>query len=161
MSWVNGVRANLRENPPSGWAVLESITGRGVQLLPADRVFLEHNQSGRTLELVGEYKLVFEFFRLDQDEKVKISARVAGIEGHPLFHEFWGVARALGCPKPKGTTKKITQSVAAWPASEERSSFPAKSHQNMADWVSKFLQNPPADFVLFVAAARNLLTSKS
>ena len=157
MSWIAGVRANLSQKPPSGWVVLDSITGRGVQLLPADETYLNRNRSGMDLKLVGEYKIVFEFFRLDKEGRVKISARVAGIEGHPLFHEFLGIARALGCPKPKGTAKKNTQSVAAWPAEDDRKKFDAANHKGMADWVRRFLSNPPPDFALFVAAAKNVL----
>lgn len=159
-NWVKQVSAGLNSTIPTGWVILEGIEGRGIQLLPLDCVYLNHNATGEDLDLVGKYKIMFEFFRLDNSGKVKISARVAGIEGDPLFHEFWGIARGLGCPKPKSTKKRNTQSVAAWPKSEERQTFDNADHAGMADWIRHFLCNPPADFTLFLAAVRNLLASK-
>jgi hypothetical protein len=159
ISWANGVRANLMEKPPTGWIVLNGIKGSGVQMLPEDDAYLTRNGTGVDLKLVGSYRLVFEFFRLDTSGDIKLSARVAGIEGQPMFHEFWGIARCFGCPAPKGTKKKDTQSVAAWPGNEKRLSFAATNHAGMADWVREFFANPPVDFVLFVAGARNLIAS--
>jgi nephrocystin-3 len=158
-SWISGVRANLIENPPSGWIVLDRIKGAGIQMLPDEQAYLIRNRSGKDLELVGNYRLVFEFFRLNRSGNLKLSVRVAGIEGQPLFHEFWAIARALGCPRPKVTKKENTQSVAVWPENEERLSFGSTDHTGMAEWVRKFLVNPPADFVLFVAASRNLISA--
>jgi len=160
MSWIKGIRLDLSTKEPVGWIVLTGIEGRGIQLLPFGCVYLNHNSTDEDLHLVGKYKIVFEFFRLDNSRKVKISARVAGIEGDPLFHEFWGIARGLGCPKPKSTKKRNTQSVAAWPKFEERQIFDKADHVGMADWIRHFLCNPPADFTLFLAAVRNLLASK-
>jgi len=158
-SWISGVRQNLQGNPPVGWIILEDIKGAGVQMLPNDSVFIRKNASGKEHELVGKFKIVFEFFRLESAGNVKISARVAGIEGASLFHEFHGIARGFGCPKPKGTKKTETQSVAAWPCNDERVKFDSKDCEGMARWVRDFLSKMPADFALFIAAARNLLTS--
>ena len=157
-SWVHGVRADLDRSSPSGWTVPGSIKGRGVQLLPSDEIYLNRNRSGRDVDLVGEHKIIFEFFRLDQGGKVKISARVSAIEGQPLFHEFLGIAVALGCPRPKSATQKTTQSVAAWPGEPDRQKFDAADHSGMANWIRRFLSDPPADFTFFVAAARNILS---
>jgi hypothetical protein len=128
-----------------------------VQFLPDDYAFIVKNKSGKNRDLVGDCRIVFEFFRLSSGGKVKISARIAGIDGQPLYHEFRGLARGMGCPKPKDARKKDTQSVAAWPLHESRPNFEADDHHGMADWVRQFLQNPPANFVLFLAASRNLL----
>lgn len=160
MSWIKGIRLELSTKEPVGWIVLSGIKGRGIQLLPFDCVYLNHNSTDEERSLVGKYKIVFEFFRLDKSGKVKLSARVAGIERDSLFHEFWGIARGLGCPKPDKTKKKNTQSVAAWPKSEERQTFDNADHAGMAGWIRHFLCNPPADFTQFFAAARNLLASK-
>ncbi len=158
-SWISGVRQNLQGNPPEGWIILGDIKGAGVQMLPNDCVFIRNNESGNDHELVGKFKIVFEFFRLESSGNVKISARVAGIEGTPLFHEFHGIARGFGCPKPKGTKKKETQSVAAWPSKDERVKFDSKDCEGMADWVRSFFCKMPPDLALFIAAARNLLAS--
>ena len=159
-NWVKQVRQRLNSIPPTGWVILEGVEGRGIQLLLLDCVYINHNATGKDLDLVGKYKIVFEFFRLDNSGKVKISARVAGIKGNPLFHEFWGIARGSGCPKPKSAKKRNTQSVAAWPKFEERPIFSNADYTGMADWIRHFLCNPPADFTLFVALCRNLLASK-
>lgn len=128
-------------------------------MLPNDCAHINRNESGVDYNLVGKFRIVFEFFRLESSGKVKISARVAGIEGQPLFHEFNGIARGLGCPEPRDTKKKTSQSVAAWPAEKERKSFKKDDHSGMAKWVRGFLCQPPADFTLFVAHSRNLLAS--
>lgn len=159
VSWVSGVRKFLQAGTPHGWVILDKINGRGVQLLPNDFSFLSKNQSKPERDLVGKNKIVFEFFRLDKSGDVKISARIAGTIDNPMFNQFWGIARALGCPKPKDTKKTSTQSVAAWPSHNDRPSFDADDYEGMVEWIRKFLQNPPPDFVLFVAAARNLLNS--
>jgi len=156
-SWIKGVRDSLKKSPPSGWSIIDGINGPGVQLLPIDCTYQNHNKSEKTLELTGSYKIVFELFRLNTSGKIKISARVAGIAGEPLFHEFNGVARALDSPKPKGTKKINSQSVAAWPAELQRECFSADNHDGIAHWIRDFLCDPPADFVLFIALARNLL----
>ena len=158
-SWVTGVRAQLSANPPSGWVVLEGIAGRGVQLCPKDCVYLTKNKSGLDLKLVGTHKIVFEFFRLDGTGDLKISARVAGIKGQALYHEFFGIARGFGCPLPRKTRQTSSQSVAAWPPQGSRHSCAVNDHAGMAKWVRRFLSAPPADFTLFVAASRNLLVS--
>jgi hypothetical protein len=156
-SWIKGVHQNLLENPPEGWSIIEGIKGAGVQMLPIDCAHLHFNQTGQVYDLVGKFRIVFEFFRLDSSGNVKISARVAGIEGQPIYHEFNGIARGVGCPEPRDTKKKTSQSVAAWPAEKERTSFKKDDHSGMAEWVRAFLSEPPADFTLFVALSRNLL----
>jgi hypothetical protein len=156
-SWIKGVRDSLKQSPPSGWRIIDGINGHGVQLLPIDCTYQNHNKSGKPLDLTGSYKIVFELFRLNTSGNIKISARVASIEGEPLFHELNGIARALGCPKPKDTKKLNSQSVAAWPADSQRDSFSSDDHDGITEWVRNFLCDPPADFVLFVAFARNLL----
>jgi hypothetical protein len=157
ISWINGVRQNLQVNTPAGWIILEDIKGAGVQMLPDDCIYSHHNSSKEDYDLVGAFKIIFEFFRLDRSGNVKISARINGIEGQPLFHEFNGIARGLGCPEPRDNKKKTSQSVAAWPAEKERKSFKKDDHSGMANWVRVFLCQPPADFTLFVALSRNLL----
>lgn len=127
-------------------------------MLPTDCSYIHHNKSGKSCELVGEFRVVFEFFRLDRSGKVKISARVAGIKGQPLFHDFYGIARGVGCPEPKKTKKKNSQSVASWPTEKKRIKFEENDHSGMANWVRSFLCQPPADFTLFVALSRNLLS---
>jgi hypothetical protein len=156
-SWIKGVRDSLKQSPPTGWSIIDGINGPGVQLLPIDCTYQKHNKSGKTLDLTGSYKIVFELFRLNTSGNIKISARVASIEGEPLFHELNGIARALGCPKPKGTKKLTSQSVAAWPSDPQRKSFSTDDHEGISNWVREFLCKSPADFVLFVAMARNLL----
>jgi hypothetical protein len=160
VSWVTGVRHELTQKPPLGWVVLKVIAGRGVQLCPNDCAYLTRNQSGIELQLVGTHKIVFEFFRLNSG-KLKLSARVSGIEGSPVYHEFYGIARSLGCPLPERKGKpKSSQSVAVWPPEESRHSCVANDYVGMAEWVRNFLSAPPSDLTLFVAASRNLLVSK-
>jgi hypothetical protein len=136
--WIKAVRSILLETPPPGWIVIEGIKGAGVQLLPSDPAYLDQNCSGEVHDLVGPYKVVFEVFRLGTSGNIKISARVAAVETQPLFHEFNGIARALGCPKPKGSKKGNTQSVAAWPADSDRQSFAVTDHEEIAGWVRAF-----------------------
>jgi hypothetical protein len=159
VSWVTGVRDELTKKPPLGWVVLKDIAGRGVQLCPDDCAYLTRNQSGVELQLVGTHKIVFEFFRLNSG-KLKLSARVSGIDGSPVYHEFNGIARSLGCPLPEGMGKpKSSQSVAVWPPKESRHSCAANDYVGMAEWVRNFISAPPGDFSRFVAASRNLLAS--
>jgi len=159
VSWVTGVRDELTKKPPLGWVVLKDIAGRGVQLCPNDCAYLTRNQSGNEHQLVGTHKIVFEFFRLNSGS-LKLSARVSGIEGSPVYHEFYGIARSLGCPLPEGKGKAVSsQSVAVWPPKESRHSCAANDHVGMAEWVRDFLSAPLSDFTFFVAASRNLLAS--
>ena len=157
---MTGVRDELTKKSPLGWVVLKDIAGRGVQLCPNDCAYLTGNQSGIELQLVGPHKIVFEFFRLNSGN-LKLSARVSGIEGSPVYHEFYGIARSLGCPLPAGKGKAVSsQSVAVWPPKESRHSCAANDYVGMAEWVRSFLSAPPSDFTHFVAASRNLLVSK-
>jgi len=159
VSWASGVRDELTKKSQLGWVVLKDIAGRGVQLCPNDCAYLTRNQSGNELQLVGTHKILFEFFRLNSG-KLKLSARVSGMEGSPVYHEFYGIARSLGCPLPEGKGKPVSnQSVAVWPPEESRQSCAANDYVGMAEWVRSFLSAPPSDFSLFVAASRNLLAS--
>jgi|688.fasta_scaffold2190633_2 hypothetical protein len=63
-SWIKGVHQNLLENPPEGWSIIEGIKGAGVQMLPIDCAHLHFNQTGQVYDLVGKFRIVFEFFRL-------------------------------------------------------------------------------------------------
>ena len=156
-SWIHGLRRALLDRGPAGWKVMEGIQGAGVQLLPDDPIFLQRNASGAPHALVGPYKVIFEVFRLTTTGNLKISARISAKETQPLFHEFNGIARALKCPQPKGSRSQLSQSVAAWPANPYRQSFASTDYEGMARWVREFLHQPPADFTLFSALARNLL----
>jgi hypothetical protein len=146
---------------PTGWKVLDGIMGRGIFMIPDDPVYCYQNTSGFDLPLVGRYKIVFEFFRLDHSCGVKISARVASIKGDAFFDELNDIARALGCPSPRPTSVgSNTQSVAVWPAPGERPGFRPGDTIGMVRWVRRFLSNQPPDFKLFVEQTRNLLASK-
>ena len=145
-SWVLGVRSNLQNSSISEWNVLENVDGRGVFLLPSE-LYSRRSFAGRpNRDLVGTYKLVFEFFRLDGSGQVKISARVSGIEGDRLFEEFWQIARDCECPAPRRSShQRDTQSVAKWVGP----SFPSNDHRGMANWIRRFLSQEPDSFSHF------------
>ena len=161
-SWITGVREALVDDPPSGWCVLTKIKGSGVYLLPKDLADNLANSSGYDQKLTGQYKIVSEFFLLNSSKKKgKISARVAGVQGSELFHEFRGVARSCGCPKPdKPKGEKATQSVARWPAKDNPPIvFQKDEYGKMAMWVKCMLEKPPTDLTWFLAAVRNYLNN--
>lgn len=152
--WERNVYEAIQYKPICGWTLL-TIKGRGVFLLPCDLERNPNNRSGNELDLVGKYKVVFEFFRLDRSGVIKLSARVAGIYDQPQFHEFWGIARACVTPKPGKPTKiTTTQSVAKWNLGLGRT-FDRNDTTGMVCAIESFLMSPTSDFNLFLACIRN------
>ena len=157
--WYRRVHQELEAHPPECWSVVNGINGAGVFLLPNDGALHEQNCSEQDIPLVGSYRIIFEFFRLSRSGAIKVSARVAGTSGEPLFDRLNSIAQDCLCPLPGRRVARQTQSVAAWPVRHERPVYAVEDHTGMANWLREFLAKPPHDFQRFLKEVESYLVS--
>ena len=159
---------NLINLPPNDWSVTHFVGGAqgGVYFVPE---FWTGNGVPLNFNLVPEdqrmngHRLLFEFFQLETNWDVKISARVLITDGdqnllvgpNTLFGELQGLALQLGCPQPQAVGGTITRTCAVWP--ERRPVFQRNDFAGMAVWIRNFLVDPPQSFRNFVEGARPIL----
>jgi hypothetical protein len=143
-----------------GWEITKATTGAnqagsGLFLIPvkwAKDPILTIGSRCSGFPPIGDWKIIFELFRLDSGN-VKLSARcryMDGVHPFPSFDALDKLANGLSCSKPRNNPKaKHTKSVAAWPAM--RPTFASNDFSSIADWLIAFIGgSAPDSFKQFV-----------